>query len=544
MTGARRLDLLTFALVFVVAGFFFNGWGWNQTARYDAIWAFVEPGPNRGTVRIDDFLVDPEGGVNTGDWARNPEEGEHYYVNKAPGTTLLGIPFYATLYGVESVAGLDPRAPAAVMVNAYLIHLWVTVLPLALSAVFFRRFLSGTGLGTRRAVSLTIVLYLGTLMLPFSTAMWGHTTAAAFVVMALSCFTMSSRRAWIWSGVLAGAAVLTDYGAGPFALSLVALAALVPRYRDRTWRVVVGGAGPLAIFLGYHWALFGSPFTLASSYSPGEMINERYVLGLFGVPRLAALESLTVSTARGLFVFMPVLLLALVGAWRIRGHSRTELGWLALFNVVAALLMNMSFNAWQGGVAAGPRYLITSLPFWVLLLAFLPAGAGGGDARLSRGEAGAPGAEGVEAARFAGGDGGGSVGRWFEVVFWTLAAVSVANMLVIAAVSPMAPDAFRGSPLFFCWAKIFWALKIDLGIDPVPSPGGSLSRGSLHVYPTIPLRDWGIAVTSPLYERWASFNLGERLLGLRGTWSLVPVLVLGGVLGWGVLREASELEDA
>ncbi len=498
----RRVDVLLVVFVLVLAGYFYNGWGWNQTARYDSIWAFVEPGPDQGTVRIDGFLVDPENGINTGDWARNEEHSPHYYANKAPGTTLLGIPFYAALFAAESLVGVDPLAPEAVMVNAYLIHLFVTVLPLALSALFFRRALTHLGVRPRRAVGLTLLVYSGTLLLPFSTALWGHTTAAAFVVMALGCFVGSGRGSWFAAGALAGMAVLTDYGAGPFAASLVGLAALRPNMRDRVPWIVAGGLGPFVVFLAYHWTLFGSPFTLASSYSPSEMITERYVLGLFGLPRLAAFWSLTVSTARGLFVFMPMMLVALVGVAHIRRHPRADLGWLALFNVVAALLMNMSFNAWQGGVSAGPRYLITSLPLWGLLLAFVPEG------------------------------------RRARTALMGLGAISVANMFVIAAVSPMAPDAFRGSPLFFSWAKVLGAVQVDLGLEAPPPPGGPLSRGSLHIYPTTPLRDWGIPVTSALYERWASFNLGERLLGLRGTWSLLPVMAAGCGLALAALRSA------
>lgn len=503
-----RVDVLLFAFVLVLTGYFYNGWGWNQTARYDAIWAFVEPGPDQGTVRIDGFLTDAENGINTGDWARNVEHSPHYYANKAPGTTLLGVPFYWALYGAESATGVDPLEPATVLVNAYLIHLWVTVLPLALSALFFRRVLGHVGVGLRRAVALTVLVYTGTLLLPFSTAMWGHTTAAAFVVMALGCFLGQRRGAWFAAGVLAGFAVLTDYGAGPFAVSLVGLAALRPGMRERVPWVVAGGAGPLVVFLAYHWVLFGSPFTLASSYSPSEMITERYVLGLFGIPRLAPFWSLTFSTARGLFVFMPILLVAAAGVAYIRRHPRADLGWLALFNVVAALLMNMSFNAWQGGVSAGPRYLITALPLFGLLLAFVPEG------------------------------------RRFRVAIVGLGAVSVANMFVIAAVSPMAPDAFRGSPLFFSWAKVFGVLQTDLGLQAPPPSGGPLSRGSLHIYPTIPLRDWGIPVTSALYERWASFNLGERLLGLRGTWSLLPVIGAATALGVAAVRVADVGEAA
>ena len=195
----RRVDILLFAFVLVLAGYFYNGWGWNQTARYDAIWAFVEPGPHQGTVRIDDFLVDAENGINTGDWARNDEHSPHYYANKAPGTTLLGIPFYGVLYGVESAVGVDPAEPTAVLVNAYLIHLWVTVLPLALSVLFFRRIVGHLGVAPRRAVALTLLVYSGTLLLPFSTAFWGHTTAAAFVVMALGCFLGDGRGASLMS---------------------------------------------------------------------------------------------------------------------------------------------------------------------------------------------------------------------------------------------------------------------------------------------------------------------------------------------------------
>lgn len=497
---ARRVDVLLFSFVLVFAGYFYNGWGWNQTARYDAIWAFVEPGPNQGTVRIDDFLVDADNGINTGDWARNAEHSPYYYANKAPGTTLLGIPFYGAVYALESAVGVDPVEPTAVLVNAYLIHLWVTVLPLALSILFFRRILGHLGVAPHRAVALTLLVYSGTLLLPFSTAFWGHTTAAAFVVMALACFLSDGRGAWVAAGVLAGIAVLTDYGAAPFAASLVGLAALRGEMRPRVPWIVAGGAGPLLVFMAYHWVLFGSPFTLASSYSPSEMITERYILGLFGIPKAAAFWSLTVSTARGLFVFMPILLVAVAGVTHIRRHPRADLGWLALFNVVAALLINMSFNAWQGGVSAGPRYLITSLPLYGVLLAFVPEG------------------------------------RRTRVALVGLGAMSVANMFVIAAVSPMAPDAFRGSPLFFSWAKVLGVLQVDLGLQAPPPAGGPLSRGSLHIYPTIPLREWGIPVTSALYERWASFNLGERLLGLRGTLSLLPVLAVAGGLAAGAVR--------
>ena len=490
----RRLDLALFALVFGLAGYFNNGWGWNQTARLDPVWAFVEPGPHRGTLRIDDFLTDPEAGLNTGDWAHNPEHDPHYYSNKAPGVTLLGIPAYAAIYAIERAAGVDPTDVSPALVNVWLLNLVVTVLPVALSALFFLRLATWLGCTLRTGVWLTALLYAGTLMLPFSTMVWAHTTAAAFAVMAVTCFFVGGRASWAASGALAGLAVLTDYGAVPVALALVGVPLLDRRFRDRLIPVLAGAAAPALVFALYHGLLFGSPFRLASSYSTPGMLREDDVLGMFGPLRVDALWGLTFSPVRGIFVFMPVLLAAAWGVRRMREHERSTFGALAVAVIVAALLLNLSYNTWQGGVSAGARYQIIALPFWVALLAFLP------DTR-----------------------------RWRRAVAG-LGAVSFVNSFVIAAVSPMAPDARGGSPLLFSWSKLLAVLRIDLGLDPTPPPGGPLSRGSLHVYPTLPLRDWPISITDPRMERFAVFNLGERVFGLDGIASLVPVLAAAALL--------------
>jgi hypothetical protein len=50
------------------------------------------------------------------------------------------------------------------------------------------------------------------------------------------------------------------------------------------------------------------------------------------------------------------------------------------------------------------------------------------------------------------------------------------------------------------------------------------------IFPTFLLRDWSITLTDPLIARYSSFNLGERLLGLRGMGSLVPLGVIEGAL--------------
>lgn len=504
-------SLVLFSFVFLLCAYFYNGYGWAQTARYDPIWSFVEPGPDRYTVRIDQFISDARVGLNTGDWALNPEHSEHYYSNKAPGAALLGIPFYFTLYHAERLVGLDPISVSGVLVNSYLINLWVTVLPVALSAVFFlglARRLTGDD---RRALLLTLVLYAGTLMFPFSTMLWGHTTAAAFAVISLVLFAAGGTRRMVLSGLFAGLAVLTDYGAAPVALTLLAATMLSRSRRPNVAPFLLGALGPALVFAAYHWIVFGSPITLASSYSQPSMIGEDRIGGLFGGFDPRAIWGLTFSWSRGLFVYMPVLALSLIAAVRLirtAGASPSHpsedrtFAWIAIAVVLSTFLANLSFNGWAGGVSAGPRYQIVALPFYVVLLAFLPRD------------------------------------RWVGMALVALATISMANMFVVASVSPVAPDAFLGSPLLFAYAKVAQTLRLDLGLDPPVPTGGPLSRGSIHVYPPYLMRAWAIDLTSPVMERLAVFNLGERLLGLRGVASLVPALVIPGALGVWMARES------
>ena len=511
------LESLIFVAVFGLCAYFYNGYGWGQTARYDGIWAFVEPGELRYSFAIDDFITDPAQGLNTGDYARNPEHSPHYYSNKAPGTSLLGVPAYFALYYGERLLGLDPLSVTSVLVNAYLIHLWVTVLPVAVSAVFFfglaLRFTGNFG----RSLLLTGVLYGGTLMLPFSTMLWGHTTAAAFAVIALAFFVRPGRRAAVLSGLFAGLAVLTDYAAAPLAATLL-LAALATRgRRERATALFLGGLGPLAFFAAYHWVLFGTPFTLASSFSSAELVDEERLLGLFGPVNPVAAWGLTFSSARGLFFYMPVLLLSMFGLRSLevrrgeqahqRGLDHTIFWWLAAANILLIFLVNTTFNGWTGGLSTGPRYQIVALPFWVLALAALPERP------------------------------------WARAGLWLLAAVSFANMFAATAVSPRAPDGSPGSPLFFCYEQIWQVARADLGVDPV-SLAGSSARASLHLDPPFLMREWPIGLDDPRMRRWVSFNLGERLLGLRGTLSLLPWLLgAGGVAAW-AMRLAKEQDGA
>ncbi len=366
-------------LVLFAYGYFYNAHNWNHIARFDPIFSFVEADtPDRGSFRIDHFIVNPVMGRNTGDWARNPEQGEHYYSNKAPGPFVLGVPLYAALYHVERALGAVPESQSWTRINTQWINWLLSVLPAAIAALcFFRLLRTAFAMRDRDAWLLTLGLFFATAIFPYATQLWGHVTAAAFIVISLYFLfgRESSGPSSValptgagWSGLFIGLAVLSEYSAAIPLVSLVAWLAISRSWRDLA-AFTVGGLPPLAVHAIYHHQVFGSWLTVASVYNNPAFHQPDKLAGIFGGLQLDALWGLSFSLHSGLFSFMPWLLLVIPGVFMLgRGPGRA-LRLLGLFNVLAFLLMNMSFNGWHGGNCLGPRYLIPSLPFYVLLLA-------------------------------------------------------------------------------------------------------------------------------------------------------------------------------
>ncbi|HKU41443.1 MAG TPA: hypothetical protein VJR89_24970 [Polyangiales bacterium] len=467
----RRLLLGIQLIVLLCAGYFFGGASDNQRSRLYAMYTFVEPGTDdTGTFRIDRFRQ-PHGRSDTVDWAFH--DG-HYYSNKAPGSIWLGTLAYAPLVLFERALDVSYAAPRVALVDAYLINLAVSVLPLVLGAGAMFSLASSLGAGPVHAAWVALATTLGTLWFPYSTQLWGHTTAAAWTALALVQVQRATPRSALLAGLTAGLAVCTDYLAIISALAVTVWLAL---RRPRLLPQLALGALPALLgLLTYHALCFGNPLATASQMSNPKVLSQGLALGMFGTISLPALWKLTLGVDRGLFVHCPVLLLSALGfCFWIKRAPREPLPYVCILAFVAYLAANASFNGWHGGATVGARYLICALPFLGIALATLPRSA---------------------------------------VITWLaagLTALSTLNMLAIAAVSPLAPEN-HANPLyahtyafFFQGALTPWALAIR-GMDLDPS--------------------W------PRLKLLSMCNLGE-LLGLSGLASLLPLL--GAVLAVAVM---------
>lgn len=476
----HTVEFLFGGLVFVIYAYFYNGVGWNQNARLDSIYAFVEPGPHAWSFRIDGFLPRPEANFNTGDWA---QAGEHYYSNKAPGTALFGLLAYAPLYWLERLVGIDAAAFAPAHINAYLLNLWISVLPCALCAAFLLRVhLRDLPKHKRGALDVMFALFFGTLLFPYSSQIWGHTPSAVCALTGLVCCTDAggTRRRFVVCGALFGAAVLMDFLAAASALFCVSYVAF--KRRSQLGAVLLGGAPFAALLLLYNALCFGSPFALAPSLSNPMFIDEGNLGGLFGRLSWQSLGALLISWKVGLLTFSPLFLFSGLGAaalWR-KGHRDEVLLCLGAF--VATWGVIACFNGWHGGDAVGGRYMIAALPALGFLL---------------RGMVYAP--------------------QWGNYWFRRVTLISVANMFVVAAVTTRLRGHYE-KPLITVYQ---WLFSEQLGYRYAP----------VRLFENLTDSQWALT----------KFNLGQLAgLGALGSVALPMMALALGI--WG-LRVMLSRED-
>lgn len=384
---SKGWDATLIAVVFLTYAYFYNGAGPVQNSRLSAIFSFVEPGDSQGTFQLDRFLRNRTGYWQTAAWIRH---SGHRYSTLAPGPTLLGTLGYAPLYRLEQAQGYDPTSPSVSLVNAWLLHLLVTVLPAALvSPVFFRLMLYHGANSIRRAWWMTVLFYLGTAMFPYSTQLWGGPTATACVIPAVYLALKPGNRPAAMAGLFAGFALLCDYACIVTFLSLVILI-LSSEKPLRMLPFTGGSVAPLLLFTGYHQACFGTFLGPAARFGLGEQ-------------GAMALMSPLFSADLGLFLFMPVLIMVLHGIVARRAQHETRVYWLSIANIVGYVVIAILWPTLSGVAPAGFHSLIPALPFFLLLMSPPPS------LRL----------------------------RWLERV---LAAVSMATMLVLASQGPLEPS--------------------------------------------------------------------------------------------------------
>jgi hypothetical protein len=375
--GARRIAVWLTVFSFLTFAYFIPHWDWNQAARMDMTVAAV----NHGTFAIDLYQD------NTGD--KDFFEG-HYYSQKAPGQSLVGIPIYLAYVAFLDVKGTPPQDRADDFAAQYLIVLLTVALPMALFLWLFFWFLGYFSSSVVNRAITTMALGLATDMFPYAHELFGHVPEAVllFTMFVLAYIMRHGETAirgqftaylaknadvcaWLL-GLTFGLAILFEYPPATIGL-------LIFLYGMRRWQLLyfgwaaVGLASIIVMMLAYNYAVYHNFRTVGYTSGSAAVIKGQLTRGFGGLvwpPTWDALWNLSFGPYRGVFFLSPYLLLAIPGyrLWAVRGGRE----WI-LFLVIPIMywIEIAMFLGWWGGMATGPRYLIPMIPFLAFPVIFV-----------------------------------------------------------------------------------------------------------------------------------------------------------------------------
>lgn len=370
----RKDALIVFALLSFVFAYFYQYAGWNGNSRFSLIFAAVQ----EQTFSIDHYYQ--KEGTATGDLSF---ANGHYYSDKAIGPAILGAIVYAPISWLQSLTG-HPGVDTVEQILTFC----VVGLPSAIAGTLM--YLLCLYLCKKRARSflITLAVTLGTMYFPYSTIFFSHQFTAAlifsgfFIIFFLKVGELAPKGGWLFlAGLLLGWAVISEYTSAAIVLP-IAIYALVVIWRTpnlRRWKslllMALGGGIPLALQFVYNQVCFGSPFSVGYSNLPNQYFSASMSQGLMGIgwPNLQVLFYMTFHPTLGLFWQSPVLILALVGVvYGVKNKQYRSEVLLAIWLIVSYLVLISGYFMWWGGYALSSRHIIPILPFFCLLLVFLP----------------------------------------------------------------------------------------------------------------------------------------------------------------------------
>jgi hypothetical protein len=356
-----RPALLLFLTVILSSCFLHHpNTGWNVNTRLALVFAVVDG----GTLSIDDYHDLPP--YETMDKA--VFEGR-YYSDKIFGVSLLALPAYGALKAVCSLFGTEPGFQLA----NYALSRFAVTLPAAVSLVLLLELMLGLGASVRRSLVAVFGIFFGSMWWGYSLVFYPYAPGIACCLGAMLVLhrveELTARSSALVGGLL-GYAMLCDL---TFGLVVVGIGCVYlwrlsgGTISVRGWLVNLGagslaGAAPLALFVAYSVAIFGSP-TIPYEYEALDRFREGMQQGFMGVtgPKGGPLWFLTLHPYRGVLFWTPLLMAALVGGMiGLVNGDPLQRPWLllAIGSFVAYLLFNAGYYMWWGGWAMGPRLML------------------------------------------------------------------------------------------------------------------------------------------------------------------------------------------
>ncbi len=326
----------------------------------------------------------------------------HYYAGALPGPAFLAVPAYVVFKGLylvmpqsfKDLAGGIESYQKQKQANSsfygrvdnveFFLSQTILVISVlgsvsALGSVLLFKSVQLFGYENKVALMVTLFYAFGTIVFFYSTVFFEQVFTAtcaigAFYFVAKTVYQPRDPRISLWTfvaGLFAGFGLLIEYTSIIVSIWLGFWVLANKRLYLLIFSLAFGVS--VIILLAYNYVLFGNPFTTPYAYLIPEF-GSVHGVGFFGAtyPRLDRFVALTIGDERGLFVYMPIILVGVVGVIEqiLKKGSNASSALVIAFIFVTYILFFSAYTNWRGGAAFGPRYLMAILPLACLGVAF------------------------------------------------------------------------------------------------------------------------------------------------------------------------------
>ncbi len=323
-----------------------------------------------GAIQLDDFSLDK------------------IYSDKPPGLSLLTVPIYwigeflaVTLFGIN----IDDNFMIDDIVK-FLIIISVLILG-AFTAIKFYDLLRLLGVSHSSANMSTLVFAFGSLFYVYIGTFFSHGIIASFVLLALyHCTKFRQTKeisSLIWSSFFSGYAVVCDlillffipfylcYILIPFPWNIKDIISNWKQYLKiylptiGLYFIPIIICGLLVMF--YNFTCFDDPFKSPYAYAQAQFFrdNQHFANSMF-----EGLEVLIFSGQHGLIHFMPIVFVGVIGLIPMFKKA-PALASLCITLPLWHILLYSKYFFSAGGLAYGPRHIVSIIPMVVIPLGFL-----------------------------------------------------------------------------------------------------------------------------------------------------------------------------
>lgn len=274
------------------------------------------------------------------------------YSDKFPLTVLLAVPVYALLKVGYLIGGVEPQLyPTMIW-----FRIWYGLVPFLLSLLFLYKLLIKE-LSAEKTYLLLFIYTFATMNFSFSFMAMDHMISELLLIL----------RIWAWrekrSGFLVGVFALTTVMLIPIDVMFLIYIAVTAKDKKQVLFFLLGGLPSVAVYAGYHWAVFGTPFTVSYLHvektvgirEPFYHITWKKIWGTFFSP------------VRGFFFYSSVFLFAVPGIVK-KFKDKDESAWIMLGVIVYYFTFNIGYREWHHGWTPGLRHFIPMIPVFMLFL--------------------------------------------------------------------------------------------------------------------------------------------------------------------------------